>query len=283
MATPPASRADIEAEIARLLEPGMRANAWRSDYTVFRQQRLWDENHHRRRVRLLHREWRQRDARTILDVGSGRGGLVVALRRTGYRVVALDLRQSCCRVARLRGQRYALDVPAVRARGERLPFPDATFGAVVCRDVLEHSRYPAQLLSEIWRVLRAGGSCFVTVINRWCWVDPHYHLAGIAFLPRPLAERAIALLGRSKTSNDDHQRLSDMHYYAYDEFVRWARGFGFAVRDLDAERLARYRSHGVGNAWRWLRGALLRPLSLHANQFELLLEKPARTKSRRAA
>ncbi len=277
-----ASREEIDRELASLLEPGLRANAWRSDYEAFRQHRLWDEQHHERRVRILRREWRGRIPNPVLDLGSGRGGLAVALSQEGYRVVALDLRHRCCRGARLRGQRYALELPAVRARAEQLPFSNATFGAVVCRDVTEHCLHPAHLLAEIWRVLRAGGSCFITVINRWCWVDPHYHLAGIAFLPRSLGERYIALRGRSKQSTGDHQRLSDMHYFSYGEFIRWARGFGFAVRDLRAEQLDRYRQSGLVNRLRWLRYELLRPLSLQANQFEFLLEKPGRTAHRRA-
>jgi ubiquinone/menaquinone biosynthesis C-methylase UbiE len=275
---PRSARPEIEQEIARLLDPGLRANAWRPDYDVFRQGRLWDEHRHGRRVRILRREWRGVAGHAVLDVGSGRGGLAVALARAGYRVVALDLRHSCCRVARLRAQRYALDVPAVEARAEHLPFGDETFGAVVCRDVMEHSHQPAQLLAEIWRVMRRGGSCFITVINRLCWIDPHYHLAGVSFLPRAVAERYVQLRGRGKQSKRDRQRLSEMHYYRYTEFVRWARGFGFVVRDLRAEQVERYRRDGLANRLRSVRDRLLQPLSLHAGQFEFLLAKPARAR-----
>ena len=271
---------EVEAEIEHLLEGGVKANAWRPEFESFRRQRLWDEQHHGRRVRTVHREWRHLPGNLVLDVGCGRGGMAVALWQQGYRVVGVDVRFSCSRVTHLRGRRYDLDVPTVCARGERLPFADESFNAAACRDVLEHCRYPGQLLTELWRVLRPGGSCFITVINRWCWEDPHYHLPAIAFLPRSMAERTIAWLGRAKESKGDNQRLSQMHYYAYEEFVRWAGDFGFIVRDLESERLRRYRSHGLGNGWRWLRNEVLRPLSLQADQFELLLEKPTRKKQR---
>lgn len=265
----------IDREIERLIEPGLRANAWRPDYPVFRQRRLWDEQFHGRRVRILRQELRRAPRGGILDVGSGRGGLAVALRREGYRVVTADLRHRNCRVGRLRGRRYALDIPAVCARAEALPFGTESLGAVICRDVLEHCERPAHVLAEIWRVLRAGGVCYITVINRLCWVDPHYHLAGISLLPRPLAERYIACRGRSKTSTTDRQRLSDLQYYFYAEFIRWAQGYGFAVRDLRRERLHRYRRTGPAHWVRWLRDRLLRPLSLQSADFEFVLAKPS--------
>ena len=266
--------AAIEHEIARLLEPGLRANAWRSDYAAFREQRLWDEYAHRRRVGMLKKLWR-RVAAPVLDVGTGRGGLAVALQWAGFRVVPLDLRQSSCRVTRLRGVRYGMALPALRAHAECLPFRDETFGAVVCRDVLEHCSSPGRVLAEIFRVLRRGGSCFVTVINRWCWIDPHYHLLGLAFLPRSWAHRYVRLRGRAKPASADRQGIAELHYFAYGEFVRWAQAFGFAVRDLRAETLARYRWTSAAAAARWATARLMQPLSLQANHFEFLLSKPA--------
>lgn len=263
----------VEREIERLLEPGLRANAWRPDYAAFREHRLWDEHAHGRRVRMLGKLWR-RVPPPVLDLGTGRGGLAVALQGAGFRVVPLDLRQSSCRITQLRGVRYGMRLPALRARAEQLPFDDETFGAVVCRDVLEHCEAPGLVLAEIWRVLRRGGSCFVTVINRWCWVDPHYHLFGLAFMPRPWAERYVRLRGRSKPPSADRQGIGELRYFAYGEFVRWAQACGFAVRDLGAETLARYRRAGAVAAARWVAARLLCRFSLQSNHFEFLLSKP---------
>ena len=41
--------------------------------------------------------------------------------------------------------------------GERLPFDDASFDFVYCKQVLEHVRRPAVLLADVARVLRPGG------------------------------------------------------------------------------------------------------------------------------
>jgi hypothetical protein len=62
-------------------------------------------------------------------------------------------------------------------------------------------------------------------------VDPHYHLWGINFLPRRLAEAILSRTGRSKRSWADNQRLIDMHYYSFGSFRRFARTAGFEVHD----------------------------------------------------
>lgn len=47
--------------------------------------------------------------------------------------------------------------------GHALPFPDASFDAVQCTEVLEHIPDPTETIREIHRVLRPGGRLFVTI------------------------------------------------------------------------------------------------------------------------
>ena len=50
--------------------------------------------------------------------------------------------------------------------GEALPYPDASFDAVVCVDVLEHVNDLPRVVSEIARVLRPDGLLCYDTINR---------------------------------------------------------------------------------------------------------------------
>lgn len=221
-----------EAIIRAAVAPGIRANAWRPDLDRLVERRLWDEVVKARRVDGLLRALDIDAPRArILDLGSGRGGLSVALAARGHRITSVDLRYRNCLVTRLRGRRYGLDVPATTSIGEQLPFPKATFDAVACLEVLEHVLDPVALLTEIRRVLRPGGGCVLTVINRWAHLDPHYRLWGLNFLPPGLANRYIALRRRTKESYRDLQTLDEMHYYRFGEFVRLAHRLGFSVED----------------------------------------------------
>lgn len=48
-------------------------------------------------------------------------------------------------------------VKMVAARAEEMPFPDASFDCVVCRNVIDHTQDPASIIREIQRVLKPGG------------------------------------------------------------------------------------------------------------------------------
>jgi SAM-dependent methyltransferase len=50
----------------------------------------------------------------------------------------------------------------VVASADSLPFDSDTFDWVICTEVLEHCANPGEVLSEIRRVLKPGGTCFLT-------------------------------------------------------------------------------------------------------------------------
>jgi ubiquinone/menaquinone biosynthesis C-methylase UbiE len=175
----------------------------------------------------------------LLDLGAGMGGFAVAAALAGARVTACEYNPAYCRIIELRAARHGLTLPVFNAAGEALPFPADAFDAVTAWDVLEHVQDPARVLRELARVLRPGGHALITAINRRAWVDPHYHIAGLNWLPRPAAEAVIAWRGRSKAGAAfrDMQRLSEMHYFHYDELLRLCAGLGFRACDLREEQL----------------------------------------------
>jgi SAM-dependent methyltransferase len=57
-----------------------------------------------------------------------------------------------------------------KALAERLPWPDASAGALISMDVIEHLDDDVAALREYHRVLRPGGALFITVPSyQWLW------------------------------------------------------------------------------------------------------------------
>ncbi len=114
--------------------------------------------------------------RTVIDLGCGPGYYTAALRARGATVVAID------------NDAGELPEGALLADAEALPVPDGGADAVVCSNLLEHTRDPEAVIREIERVLRPGGWAYLSWTN---WYSPHgghemspYHLLGPRLGPR---------------------------------------------------------------------------------------------------
>jgi ubiquinone/menaquinone biosynthesis C-methylase UbiE len=101
----------------------------------------------------------------ILDVATGTARLARTLfQQNGFRgrLIGLDLsRRMLQQAARATGL-WANRITLIRQDASQLPFPDATFDAVVCLEALEFMPDPDQVLREMVRVLRPGGVFLIT-------------------------------------------------------------------------------------------------------------------------
>ncbi len=95
----------------------------------------------------------------VLDGGCGRGDKVFALRRAGFDAVGLDFAPRTVRAVHA----AVPDLPIVCGDVRRLPFGDESFDGYWSLGVIEHfyGGY-GRILREIRRVLRPGGTLFLT-------------------------------------------------------------------------------------------------------------------------
>lgn len=126
----------------------------------------------------------------LLDMGCGGGRHAFEAARRGARVVALDY--SAAELKDVTGLFAAMqdsgEVPqgpgtlAATTNGDALalPFADDTFDRIVASEVLEHVTDDGQALTEVFRVLKPGGTLAATVPS-WlpeqiCWaLSAEYH------------------------------------------------------------------------------------------------------------
>jgi uncharacterized RmlC-like cupin family protein/SAM-dependent methyltransferase len=99
--------------------------------------------------------------RDVLDLGC-RTGAVSVKYLPGNRVVGIDIDPGALALAAERGIE-----PVWGDLEATLPFEDASFDAVVAGEVLEHVRVPAEVVAEVRRVLRPGGTFAGSVPNAY--------------------------------------------------------------------------------------------------------------------
>jgi SAM-dependent methyltransferase len=112
--------------------------------------------------------------RTILDCGCGRGFYLKMLRHLGdARLAGVDLELPYLRKAR-RNTAELPDLLVASASIYDLPFPDASFDAVLLSEILEHVERDVDGLREVHRVLKPGGLALITVphADYPFWWDP---------------------------------------------------------------------------------------------------------------
>jgi ubiquinone/menaquinone biosynthesis C-methylase UbiE len=109
-------------------------------------------------------------ANPVLDVGTGTAQIPIELCRTATtaRVVAIDLAEQMLAVGRDNVRRAGLEgrVQLQRVDAKGLPFPDATFGAVISNSIVHHIPQPGAVLAEMVRVVAPGGILFVRDLLR---------------------------------------------------------------------------------------------------------------------
>jgi SAM-dependent methyltransferase len=103
--------------------------------------------------------FRRRGTGAMLDVGCGRGDLLVRFAEAGWSATGLDISENAVRAAR------ELGVEAIVGTIDTAPLPDASFDLVVMNHALEHLHDPVDAIGHAHRLLRRGGSLIVAVPN----------------------------------------------------------------------------------------------------------------------
>jgi SAM-dependent methyltransferase len=116
----------------------------------------------------------------LLDVGCNEGRGLALYARNGFEVEGLEINERAAAAAQSRG--FAVHtVPLAEF------FPEEPYGVVVLANVLEHAVDPAEMLTQVRRLLRPGGEVWISCPNagsRWRrlfgrhWINWHvpYHL-----------------------------------------------------------------------------------------------------------
>jgi SAM-dependent methyltransferase len=109
---------------------------------------------------LALRYWREFEgARAVLDVGCGGGEFGRYCPYPGVDVHGVDADVRAIELASRYERAAAVDVDV-----EPLPYGDATFDAVLAKDIFEHVKEPGDLAREVYRVLKPAGVLVASVV-----------------------------------------------------------------------------------------------------------------------
>ena len=174
-------------------------------------------------------------AGAVLELGCGTGHLQAALPCAGVWLHAgLDLSPDMLRISKRRLRRLGRPLRLLRARGQQLPFPAASFDRVVATFPAEYILSP-QTLREVWRVLRPGGQLLIVDLGQ---LPAGLYRALVELLYRLVFGRGATL--QSPTSGSPQQlidaRLPPLQAAGFVLSERWKAVDASSVQILIAEK-----------------------------------------------
>lgn len=132
---------------------------------------------------------------TVADVGCSAGFISDELAAHGAKhTVGIDIDVPGLRKA---ADRFGERVGFVCGDGERLPFPDGAFDAIVFNHIYEHVVDADAVVRELHRVLADNGALYLGLGNKYGIMEPHYKLPFLSYLPAGAADRYVRATGRA--------------------------------------------------------------------------------------
>jgi ubiquinone/menaquinone biosynthesis C-methylase UbiE len=172
----------------------------------------------------------------VLDYGCGPGNDLVgfSVRGKARRVIGLDVSMRALELARGRLALHGLDSSRVELMqvsdaAPAIPLGTGSVDYLYCEGVLHHASHPAEILSELRRVLRTGGRGHLMVYNRnSLW----FHL--YTAYSRQVVDGAFPGLSVDDAfqRNTDGEDCPIARAYRPEEFAALCRDAGFRVEFL---------------------------------------------------
>lgn len=147
----------------------------------------------------------------LLDIGCGLGHLEKIFYENGSTPIGIDVNFEYLKKARKNSNKSDF----VLYGGTKLPFKDGSFNTIICNDVFEHISYQDAnlVMQESNRVLEDKGKFYVSVMNRWEIMEPHWLIPFFTWLPRSLLNSCFPIWVRIFTKRKVKKGFKYTDYY----------------------------------------------------------------------
>jgi len=161
------------------------------------------------------------DGDSVLDIGCGRGDLMIALARKGANVTGIDYSRDALEIVQKAIDKQPTELKGkIRAKHSNatcLDFPDQTFDFIFMTDLVEHL-YPKELkkcFGECRRILKTDGKLIIhTARNRW-YCDfgyPYWEQPLNKFFNRLFRQNLLTRPSRSEIDKKAH--VNEQTFYS---------------------------------------------------------------------
>lgn len=124
--------------------------------------------------------WRGMGFKDFLDLGCGLGRHSILFGKNGFEVSCFDISADAIKETQKWAEAENLEFNYQVGDMLKLPYPDESFGTILCRNVISHTDTVGmkKVVDELYRVLRPGGECYLTLGSKdtWGWKETDWEL-----------------------------------------------------------------------------------------------------------
>jgi ubiquinone/menaquinone biosynthesis C-methylase UbiE len=104
---------------------------------------------------------------SVLEIAPGPGYLAIELAKLGnYKIIGLDISKDFVEIGRRNVKEAGVEVEFQLGSVADIPYPDNTFDFIICTAAFKNFKEPFEALSEIYRVLKSGGTSLIVDMSR---------------------------------------------------------------------------------------------------------------------
>jgi 2-polyprenyl-3-methyl-5-hydroxy-6-metoxy-1,4-benzoquinol methylase len=151
----------------------------------------------------------------VADIGCGAGSHSMAWAELGCRVHALDVNKRLVELGQKRAAERGFTIDFRVGSATALPWADASMDVCVALELLEHVADWEACLYEFIRVLRPGGTLFITTTNQLCPRQAEFNLVLYSWYPRRLKNYFERLANTTRPQLANYAKYPAVHWFTY--------------------------------------------------------------------
>lgn len=145
------------------------SKAWNWDIVKGDHEKYWQEP--ATESYYLINRWLSQKKRDFLDLGCGLGRHTIQFAKAGFNTSGFDLSEASIKRTEEYAEQAGVKVDLRVGDMLNLPYGDDNFDCIYCRNVISHTDTAGmrKIVSELKRVLRKGGECYLTLGSKQTW------------------------------------------------------------------------------------------------------------------